>query len=309
MEMKYALVFALLAIASLSYAASPNAAKGQGLSAAMDDVKCKNDFTIGVIDSIQSADPDGSGSLDAIASTLQADESKLQTYTDSKDVDGFRSYLKSNYNPDLRAAKSDVQDWRKSAKNLSNGTRESLRTSYNDLRTTYESCNLDAVKAHAQEKVQWYESELDNAGAKADNLSGRGIDTSNLETIISDARSGIVSPLSSVIDSATDAKGIQVALKQYCLYDGCTDGSNFHFAAKFESTKLDDILAKLNANPNAQNATAHIQAAQNDLSTAEGILSSLGLSQASDSQQTQLWNSIKDAATNVKEAISEMRSK
>jgi hypothetical protein len=300
MDFRYAFVFALLALLPLSSAASPDAVKGQGLSAAMDDVKCKDSFMISVMDSVSSALNVSFGSQ---VSSLQSDEGKLQAFADAGDVSGFRSFLKGTYDPDMKAARDAILDARKSGKDGSKGP---ARSAYGSLRQNYDSCHFNALKAHAQAKSQWYGSQLDSSEGKIGNLSSKGVETSGLNSIVGQAHSSVASQ-QNAINSATDAKGLRAALDGFCLYDGCAKGVNFHFAAKFEVEKLDRILSGLKADPKSANVTAQLDAASSDLTTASSILSSMGGAQGSVDQNTQLWSAIKDAAANIKKALSEMR--
>lgn len=308
MEYRFATIFGLLALMALANATLADAVKGQGLDTAMDDVKCKNDFTIGVIDSIVTAVPDASGTLDQYVDMLQDDRSALQSYADQSDVDGFRDYVKGTYDPHLKSAREAVVDVRKSVKNVSNGSKGALVQEYKDLRATYDACHLDALKAHAREKLDGYDTAIEAASEKADKLKEKGVDTGDLETVIEGARSDIVEPLESAVDQATDAKGIHAALQGHCLYNGCQDGENYHFAARFEVKKLGAVLGKLESDPRSQNASSEIASAHADLESAEDVLDSNGSSQYSDSQYSSMWDSIKGAAASIKEALAAMRS-
>jgi len=308
MEYRYATIFALLGLMALANATLADAVKGQGLETAMDDVKCKNDFTIGVIDSIVTAVPDSSGTLDQYVDMLGDDQSALQSFADQADVDGFRGYVKGTYDPHLKSAREAVMGVRKGAKNVSNGSKGALVQEYKGLRTTYDACHLEALKAHAREKLDGYGKAIEAASGKADMLKEKGVDTGELEAVIDGAKSDVVDPLESAVDSATDAKGIHSALQGHCLYNGCQDGKNYHFAARFEVKKLDAVLGKLESDPSSGNASAEIASAKGSLGFAQDVLDSNGPSHYSDSQYSSMWDSIKGAAQSIKEALAAMRS-
>ncbi len=142
---------------------------------------------------------------------------------------------------------------------------------------------------------------------KASNLSGKGIDTSAMTSLIQDAKTQIIAPLQSAIESATDGKSLADALHKYCLFDGCKDGTNFHFAAKWEIAKLSAMENYVKAQPKAANYTTQLDKVTSDLNSANAGLSAVGSSQYDDHQST-VWDPIKDAAETLKQVIHGMRS-
>ena len=306
MEFRYALLIALLLAVPLASATGNLSSQYLGASAAQ--VKCKTDFMDGVINSITSNVASAS-SLSSYSSKLQSDAQQLQTYADNGQADSYRDFLRGTYDPDLKAAREAIVDWRRTpGKNLTNGTRASLLTSYGQLNTQFKGCELDALKQYADAKVNGYERILQAATDRANNLSAKGLDISALTSLISGAQSAIVTPLQSAINSATDAKGIEAAVRSYCLYNGCKDGTNYHFAAKWEIAKLKAIEAKVQAQPKAGNYTSQLSQVTSDLNTASSVLSSIGTSDFGPGQEGQVWSSINDAAKTLTQVIHGMRS-
>lgn len=305
MDFRYAMLFALL-MAPLASAALSDAVKGQGLEAAMADVECRNAFTIGVIDSAAAVAPDGG--LEAQKAALQADKAKLQSYADGGDTDAFRTYVRGTYDQHLRDARKAVLDWRKdNSKNMTAAQRQSLRDEYKSLRSTYNSCHLDALKNYGKAKARAYEEALDNHERKLENLSAKGVDTRGLGALISEARSQVVAPLKAGVDGAADTQSFHKALKSYCLYDGCSEGMNFHFAAKWEIEKLGGIIDVVKADSRSANYTSEIASAESDLATAGSVVSAAGDSQFTAAQHDELWNALNGASRKVKEILSGMR--
>lgn len=306
MDLKYAMLFALLMV-PLASAALSDAVKGQGLEAAMADVECRNAFTIGVMDSVASVVPDEG--LEAQKAALEADKAKLQSYADSGDTGGFRSYVRGTYDQHLRDARQAILGWRKdNARSVTGAQHTSLRGAYAALRETYNACHLNALKSYGKAKAQAYGEALDRREEKLENLSAKGVDTHGLGALISQARSQVVSPLESAVDAASGILSYHNALKSYCLYDGCPEGRNFHFAAKWEAEKLRGILEVVKADPRSANYAAEIASAESGIATAESVVSAAGDSQFTAAQHDQLWNALSDASRKVKEILSGMRS-
>ncbi len=307
MEYKHAVLIALLLAMPLVSADSGNLTS-QYLSASAQQVKCKTDFMVGVIDSITST-VNNSGSLSSFASALQSDESQLQTYADGGQVDSYRSYLQGTYDPELKSARDAIVQWRLAdGRNTTASERQTLRSDYASLRSTFDSCELSAVKDYADAKVTGYQAILAEYQKKADNLSAKGIDTSNLTSLISQAQSTIVTPLQSALDSANDSKGVADAVRSYCLYNGCKNGTNFHFAAKWDIAKLTAIESYVQSKPASANFTSQLGQVTSDLTSASAMLQGIGTSDYQPGQQAQVWDPIKDAANVLTQVIHGMRS-
>lgn len=318
MDWKYAMLFALLLVPFVSAAPQgygpgvqvgqgPGIAgkymNGEGLASAMDVVVCRTDFTVGVLDSMIDRVPGASGLGDSV-DELEEDTAQLQQYADAGDVDGFKTYLRGTYESHLRDAKQEVLEARRTA-NLSSDTRAELRADYDALRAEYDGCNFNGLKRAAQAKIDGYGRFLDRAEEKTNNLAGKGVETGGLLSLISDARSQIVAPLQSAVDAADNASEVKDAFGQYCLFNGCPDGTNFHFAAKFEIEKLDGILAVVGENATAAGLGADVDGIQADLDSAEAGLVSAGTDQFNDKQ---VWNGIRAASDGLRDLMAALRA-
>ncbi len=306
MDLKNAVLIALLLAVPLVSADSGNLSS-QYLSASAQQVKCKTDFMVGVLNSITST-VTNAGSLSAYASALQSDDAQLQTYADGGQVESYRQYLQGTYDPELKSAREAIVQWRMSdGRNTTVSERQTIRSDYASLRSSFDSCELTAVKDYADAKVTGYTAILAEYQDKASNLSAKGIDTSNLTSLISEARSTIVTPLQSALDSANDSKGVADAIRSYCLYNGCKNGTNFHFAAKWDIAKLTAIESQVQSKPAAANFTAQLGQVTSDLGSASAMLQGIGTSDYQPGQQAQVWDPIKDAASVLTQVIHGMR--
>lgn len=306
MEIKHMMLFALLLVPFVS--ADGGNLTARYLDASAQQVKCKTDFMTGVISGITSSVPSAS-SLTTYADKLQGDESQLESYAAAGSADSYRDYLRGTYDPDLKSAREAIIQWRVSAiGSLNASERQAIRSSYSSLRSVFDSCEMNAIKGYAQAKVDGYDQILSVAQDRASNLSAKGIDASGLTSLISQARNAIVASLQSAIDSASDGKSLATAVRSYCLYNGCKDGTNFHFAAKWEIAKLTAIEAHVQAQPKAANYSSQLSQVTGDLNTAGSQLSSKGTSDYAPGQESQVWDPIKDAAKTLTEVIHGMRS-
>ncbi len=307
MEFKHAVLIALLLAVPLVSADSGNLTS-QYLSASAQQVKCKTDFMVGVINSITST-VSNAGSLSPYASALQSDESQLQSYASSGDADSYRTYLQGTYDPEVKSARDAIVQWRLSdGRNTTAAERLTIRSDYTSLRSAFDSCELSAVKDYADAKVNGYQAILADFQRKASDLSAKGIDTSNLTALISGAQSEIVDPLQSAISAANDSKGVETAIRSYCLYNGCKDGTNYHLAAKWNVDKLMAIESYVQSKPASANYTSQLGQVSSDLSSADAMLQGIGTSDYQPGQQAQVWDPIKDAAKVLTQVIHGMRA-
>lgn len=322
MDLRYAMIFAILVFIPLSAAVSfdgtvfgkssisATAVPGMHdmLGSAMSFVQCKNTFMTGVMDSIISADPSSGASLEPQISALNQNENKLQGDVSSADAQSFRSDVFGTYDPSVKSSRDSVLNWRAGTKNMSRQTRLSLASNYTQLLQSYGTCAQGALKNYADAKVSSYSDELSYAQSTADNLSKKGVSVDAMDSLITDANSQIVQPLQSAVDSATDAKGYLSALSQYCLYDGCRNGTNFHFSAKFETAKIDAIYQAVDASPKAANYTTQLNTAQSDISAAQSDISAMGTTQGTTALYSDIASKLKDAGEQIKEVLAGMRS-
>ena len=306
MDFKWILVLsALLAMPAYAASGGANGAQGQLLGAASAEAQCRVDFTVGYLNAIVAAVPNASATLGADASVLQADLATLKGYATSGDAAGYRSYLSGTMDPAFKAARNDIQarPWKGSG----NATLSSLKASYSQLRQTLESCQLNAAKSFAQDKIAIYQQDIENYTGRTGTLAGRNgsIDTSGLGQILSDAQSQVIAPLEAAISSAGNASELRAALGKYCLYDGCPNGENFHLAVKYGLARLTATLSSAQSRMGA-NGTNYFAAAQRDLANAQSELSAIGASQYTDDSRGALQDSMKSFTSDLRQAAAQV---
>ncbi len=312
MDYKWGALLTALLLLPIASAASGGGASGvsaQLLGASAQEAQCRNDFMVGYINAIIAAVPNSSASLSGLPGTLQADIVTLKGYAASGDVSGYRDYLRGTYDPALKTARETIaqtKPWR----GASSDTRAGLKSSYAQLRQTFDACQLSAAQAFGQAKVAAYQQYLDEYANRTNMISSRngtrGMDTGSMSQLVSDAGSQIVGPLQSAVSAASNVSGVREALGRYCLYDGCKDGVNFHLAARYEAVRLAATLAFVESRAGA-NASSYFAQADADLATAQATLASVGTSPYSDGG-AQIHSELKAVAEDLKSGLASWRS-
>lgn len=259
--------------------------------------KCATDFYSGVISSMNSLNSsnNSSNSLNSSLTQMQNDVDQIQTYANEGNRNSLNQYVKNNFQPDHSTIKNTISGWRTAnVRNLTKDQRSTLLSQYNQLKANYDTCYLNSIKDFANGRINYFNNVLNVYQKKIDALSAKGADVSSLNQIISNAKTQIIDPLQAAINSATNASSINQVVKEYCMFDGCANGTNFHLAAKFEVAKLQIALNTISSNTNlSQNSK--ITQLQNDITDANSVLSQVGTNAYTSSQDIQLWNDINDA--------------
>ena len=171
---------------------------------------------------------------------------------------------------------------------------ESLQSTYKSLRDAESTC-FD-VKEYAGLVLDYYSTTLNSYELRAQDLAGRGINASNLLSLVGNARSQAVAPLQNGVNSAANSSQVRMILNQYCLYDGCADGTNFHMAVKFEAMRMADLLAAMSPKAAEEGLSSNVTAAQASLNAANTKISSWGAGDAKPDQLMSAWADIMSAA-------------
>lgn len=306
MDFRYMALFGLLMMSlTTAFPGHYDPMKEDALESAMDNVVCRVEFSVGVMEShIEHLDAE---ELQDHIDTLEADVDELQEYVDDADAEGFRQYLRGTYVPNQQDVRAAVLDARLEA-NMTYEIRQSLMEDYTELKETFDECNYQSIKNFAEAKLEAYDEVLATAQERADNLTEKGVETDGLEQIIEDAEDEIVDPLQSAVDDAEDAQEIRDALRSYCMFNGCFDGTNFHFAAKTNIERLYSILEVVEDDAIEAGLEDEVEAIEDYLADAEDYLQDAGTSQYTTEQAEGVWDNIKDAAETLKEIVSELRS-
>lgn len=242
-----------------------------------------------------------SDTLTADIAKLQADLTQIQTYVTAADRDSLTQFVKGTFQPDINTIKQDILAWRQANfRNISAAYRLSLKTDFDKSKSDFQTNQLNAYKDFANGRINYFNSAIGVYQKRIDSLSAKGLDVSSLTQLLSDAQTTIITPLQQAINSAANASSLNQDVKQYALFDGSQGGINFHLAAKFNVAELQIALNKLTSTTGVSQTS--IAQLQNDINTANTVLTAVGTSQYTSSQQSQLWNAIKDGWSAVKTA-------
>ncbi len=305
MDYKF-VILALLLVPMAS--ASPgifDVPKGDGLEAAMDNVGCRAEFTVGVLESHISIL--GADELQDDVDEIEDDVDELQALVDDGDVSGFREYVHGDYSQHMKNARQNALQSRNQG-NMTHGVRTQLRDAYNALHEDFEACNLESMERFAQAKIDGYEKILERAGERSEDLSEKGVDTNALDALIEDAEDEIVDPLKDAVDDAQTAEELREALGSYCMFNGCANGVNFHFAAKWQIEKLDSILDLIEDDAEEAGLSDDWNDANEYVETASENLEEVGDDQYEGTEHDDVWDNIRLASGALKDIISELRS-
>ncbi|MEW6748933.1 MAG: hypothetical protein AB1295_04465 [Candidatus Micrarchaeota archaeon] len=307
MEGKYVVLFALFLVPSV-FALGPQAEdiQAERLVAAMDNVECKAQFMVGTLESMMEH-VDGAGYLQDDIDTINDDVETLQDYVDDGDNAAFWQYSWGGFTTHMREAKQNLAQARMGG-NYSIGVMKELRDDYDILKAQYEACNFESAKRFGQGKVDAYELVLETADDKIERLEEKGIETSGLSQLVGEARSEVIDPLQDALDDAETHAEVREALRGYCLFNGCPEGSNFHFAARFEIEKVDSILDAISSDAVEAGLGDEVETAEGHIGDAQDVLDAVGSEQYSGSQHEDMWDSIRSAADAVKDILSALRS-
>lgn len=238
---------------------------------------------------------------------INGDLTTLQGYASSNDKTGFQSFVQGQLKTDTKSVRLDAQNLIKTV-HLTKDQRATLKSEMSQLQSTYKSCMFAAKQQSANAKVQNFQNQITQMQNRSKTLAVKGIDTTALNNQISSANAQVAA-LQAAINSANDSKSLQKAINSFCLYNGCKNGTNFHFAANSAIAVKQAQLTKIQSRNGSTVYSTQITQAQNDLNTAKSVLNTVGNSQYSGTQQSNVWNNIKAATDIIKQLWQEINHK
>jgi predicted RNase H-like nuclease (RuvC/YqgF family) len=238
---------------------------------------------------------------------INGDLTTLQGYAGSNDKTGFQSFVQGQFKTDTRSSNLDAQNLIKTV-HLTKDQRKTLKSEMSQLQITYKTCMFTAKQQFANAKVQGFQNQITQMQNRSKTLAGKGVNTTALNNQISSA-SAQVAALQAAINSANDSKSLQKAVNSFCLYNGCKNGTNFHFAANSAIAVKQAQLTKIQSRNGSSTYSTQITQAQSDLNAAQSILNTIGNGQYSGTQQSNVWNNIKAAADLINQLWHELNHK
>jgi len=314
METRYiaVLLFAAFFISAVSAAdpapppTNPNA-KAM-LAAGVSDMQCRVAYDTDLMNAIVTTFPSLSAKLSFRIPILQSDMQMLSQYADDGNSRSFRNYLQQNFSQHLKLDNSMIKQSLDSIKEDRSLDKNETKTKMRSLKATNDALmsvlnNCSNVNKHVTLMLGYYSNSLTNYEKIANNMSSKGVDASGMLALVSSARSQILTPLQTATTGVTDGQALKLALDTYCLYDGCTNGTNFHMAAKFETARMYGLLSVI-AQENMSDAMRNVlRDAENLLDTANSRITSWGAVDVQPADIQSVWGQITSAAKGLHEVF------
>jgi hypothetical protein len=231
----------------------------------------------------------------------------MQLFLENNDIISFKEYLRTNIEPNLKISRSKISSWiRNNKKKLSNEEKTSFKEKYKELKQGYDNCITNSLKEYAQNRVDSFELIIQNHKNRTEALSLKGVDTTKLNEIINNGETEIINQLKEGIDSANNSKDILLVLNNYCLFNGCENGINFHLAIKYEIKKLEILSYMIKKSNNSSLLTSNVTLINNYLSYLKKELLAINKIKYSPEKEKEIEDNIKKAykeINNIKQLI------
>ena len=286
----------LLILPAVAYAdtGSSSSFASQLLQIQMNVITCRNTYATGFLNDVVTV-INNSTITSTLSGTdipkLNSDYSALQGDASANNTSQFKTDVKT-YNTDTNTANKDSRTAIIAAH--SKTVNSTLRTDLAQLKSTHNSCILVAKQQDAQLKEQRFNNAMTHTQNWANRMGKHGENMTALNQTISRAGADIQA-FETAVNNAQNGTQLKNAMKSFCLYNGCNNSNDFHFAA---NTAIEADQAKLNLLA-SKNSTATYQSivsqAQTDLNNAQTALSQVGSSQYQGNQSSTIWTDIKAA--------------
>ncbi len=272
---------------------------------AADSFKCKIDFTVAYIESLSSL----GANLSSYSDRLKADVAQLDSLISAGNRSAFKDFVKNFLEPDFKSTREAEHQWRKdNYRNLTKEQKTSLRASYKESKAVFEDCQKKTLFEHGNQRVELFEKILTQYKERTDRFASKGLNPEGMNKVLEDAKTQVVEPLRSAIDSTNDSQTLKNILRKYCLFNGCKNGVNYHLAARFEMERLSATLNYLKEKLNTSEFNAKFSEVESNLNVAKGILSEVASAQYNDNGK-QIFNKIKSSYEILKNINREEKEK
>ncbi len=305
--MKFGIVIALLFLSAIPLAAAQEE-KTEYLEAKYTKIACAIDFRADVME-VTAEKVTQASDLIAHAETLSNDKAQLQALAKAGDAKDFREYVRETLRPHMKEAKNAFREDRKKFKewNVSKETILELRGEYNESRAEW-NCRDGAILQVGEAKVAWYEAHLAKKEARTQNLSEKGIDTTEMEEIIANAWTQIVAPLREAV-SSEDPLTVKNALRTYRLFNGGNESSiSYHFAAKYQVARLGAILEAIAPEAREAGYEGKVDEIQGIVDSTKALLSEIADEKYAPGEGEEVWGNIRHGFTQLRELIRSLRA-
>lgn len=310
------ILFASLLVSTVSAATASTVNVTTLLNSALADMQCRVTFETDFINTIITLFPSLSSSLSPKAAAIQSDFSQLSQYASQADVESYRIYVQETFTQHLKqdqnAIRAGLDNIRLNMANMTKDMKNVTKTSFRTLKSSQKSLmealdNCSALNKHTNLVLQYYNDTLNRYEARAQNMTDKGINASNLFDLVNSARTQILAPLQNEVSQAKNASSLNIAFSHYCLYDGCAKGINFHMAAKFETLRLTDLFAVIAPKATAAGLGSNVTAVQISLNATITEINSLGTGDVSADNLKAIWIDIRSIARELNDLFTALK--
>jgi hypothetical protein len=167
------------------------------------------------------------------------------------------------------------------------------------------SQSIDVMRV-GQYKLTYYEQVLSKSEQVVTNVSQLGIDTSAMKSVISSARSGVLNPLKSALDSG-DITRVTNELKTKCLNNGTS--YSYHYGSKMDLEMMKAVTAKIERIVTIAGYGTEIKEVKTHLDNAEKTIDKVGTRPYTQEEMKYIATELKDASVALVEIIQSMNEK
>ncbi len=288
------IVFSILLVALISASVLADdyreidASKRNNFNARLSHINCKIQLTEKQLDLLSPIN----SSITSYKSALDTDYAKLQEFATALNNKDFSDYMTKTFKNNLKTAMKAIQDTKKDVKsaNITKEQKTTLREAHKTAISEYADCVNKADKEIADTKGDHLNKWLKHWKNIIDKMKSKGYDTTEMESVVSDAENKLIPAIEAIKTTAKENK--RTAMQ---------DARNLHLHlwARFEVARLRSYLNSIDDDAIAQGYSAEVSTINSKL-TAVSNLAVPGKSYGPGEFES-VWKSIKEAAQLLKD--------
>jgi len=228
---------------------------------------------------------------------LTADLTQLKGYADAGDAAGFNT-MAQTLNNDFKTVSTGLKAARKvfAKSNVSKADKDALRSKWNSTISAYKSCNVEGRRSIVSIRKQLLQNDIDRWNAVIANMTSRGLDTTQLQLVVSDAQK-LLSNLQNASAATSDN-----TFKN--LLNNAND-ERLHIWARFAIGRIKANIARIQPIIGQTNLSSNLDQIDSLLNSA-GAMATPGKKYGSGEFQ-QTWQDIKDASQQLNTLSKDLR--
>ncbi len=263
--------------------------KRNDFNARVGHIMCRVDLTKSQIDLLSAVD----SNLSSYKAALDADIAKLKEFAEAMNHKEFDKYFTTTFKDDLKKAVDAIKDakidFRKS--NLTMEEKTTLKQNHKTVIAAFANCTNKAEKDLADKRVDHLDKWIMRWEKVIAKMKGKGYDTTEMESVVSDAKTKLVPALQAIKD-ATTKEARKTAMQN-------ARNLHLHLWARFEIARIKSYLNSVDDNAAAKGYQAEVDAINAKLDEAAKLAVSGKKYGPGEFEDT--WKAIKDAAKMLKD--------